>query len=90
MALQSDGKIVVAGQTNGKIAIARYLSGQPTILTSPAGSNPFENQKNVVTLTAVSESSQPLLYGITGGADQVKFAINSFTGVLTFVAAPDF
>jgi hypothetical protein len=31
-----------------------------------------------------------LTYSIVGGADAAKFAINSSTGALSFVSAPDF
>ena len=34
--------------------------------------------------------AQTLTYTIIGGADAAKFTINARTGVLTFVAAPDY
>jgi serralysin len=43
-----------------------------------------------VTATDTDVPSQPLTYSIVGGADSARFAINSSTGELTFVAAPDF
>lgn len=45
-----------------------------------------ENQTSVTTLT----SSVPASWSITGGTDAARFAINPATGVLTFVAAPNF
>lgn len=45
-----------------------------------------ENQTAVTTLT----SSAPATWSISGGADAGRFAIDPATGVITFVAAPDF
>jgi hypothetical protein len=50
-----------------------------------------ENQTAVTTVTATdANTTDTLTYSITGGADAAKFAINASTGVLTFVAAPDY
>ena len=43
-----------------------------------------------VTATDADLPTQPLTYSITGGADSALFNINSSTGELTFIAAPDF
>ncbi len=43
-----------------------------------------------MTVTATDPDSPSLTYSINGGADAAKFAINSTTGALTFVSAPDF
>ncbi len=45
-----------------------------------------ENQTAVTTLTA----SETVTWSIAGGEDGAKFAIDPSTGVLTFVAAPDY
>ena len=45
-----------------------------------------EEQTAVTTLTA----SETVTWSITGGADAARFAIDSATGTLTFVAAPDY
>jgi len=53
--------------------------------------NAAENQTAAQTVVGSdSDASSTLTYSITGGADSVKFTINSSTGVLTFVSAPDF
>ncbi len=49
-----------------------------------------ENQTTVTTVTATDGDGDPLTYSISGGADSAQFSINSSSGVLTFVAAPDF
>ena len=52
-----------------------------------------ENQTAVTTVHATDPDNSPVTpvaYSIVGGDDQLKFAINSATGVLTFVTAPDF
>lgn len=96
--LQSDGKIVVVGMSNYELAVARYLSGaesltpvdQPPSINSPNTAAVPENTTAVLSVIAVDPEGRFPLYGITGGTDQAKFSINSFTGALTFVAAPDF
>ena len=88
--LQNDGNIVVAGVSNNRFAVARYFaSEQPPAFNSASSVNVAENQRNVLTVTATDPEGRLLTYGLTGGADQATFAINSFTGALTFVAAPD-
>jgi Ca2+-binding RTX toxin-like protein len=50
-----------------------------------------ENGAAVTTITAIdADAGAVLTYSISGGADAAKFAINATTGVLTFIAAPDF
>ena len=50
-----------------------------------------ENGTAVTTVVAADvDAGTTLTYSISGGADSAKFAINASTGVLTFVAAPDF
>jgi Ca2+-binding RTX toxin-like protein len=51
-----------------------------TIVTASDGNNLLGNPLNPQTLT----------YSISGGADAAKFSINAATGVLSFVASPDF
>ncbi|MCA9200364.1 MAG: cadherin domain-containing protein, partial [Planctomycetales bacterium] len=61
----------------------------PTI-TSSATVSADENQSAVFTVTATDADLDTLTYSISGGADAAKFAINSSTGELTFITAPDF
>ncbi|WP_242126643.1 cadherin domain-containing protein [Sphingobium sp. Sx8-8] len=50
-----------------------------------------ENSTAVTTVTAVDTVANAVLsYSITGGADGAKFAIDSHSGVLTFLAAPNY
>ncbi len=44
----------------------------------------------VTTVVATDEDGAVLVYGIVGGDDKEKFALDSETGVLTFIEAPDF
>ena len=49
-----------------------------------------ENQTAVTTVSAMDDDGAPLTYSITGGEDASFFTIDSQTGVLSFVAAPDY
>lgn len=59
-------------------------------ITSAAVFTANENQTAVGTVVASDPDGDVLTYTIIGGADAAKFIINSATGVLSFVAAPDF
>ncbi len=65
----------------------------PTI-TSAAVADAAENQTAVIDVESVDPEgdteSDGLTYGLTGGADQALFTVDSDTGVVTFTAAPDF
>lgn len=65
-------------------------TGQSPVITSGAAPAPFENQTTAFTVTATDADSASLTYAITGGADAALFAINAATGVVTFLAPPDF
>ena len=65
------------------------------IITSDGGGataskNVIENTTAVTTVTATDVDLNTLTYSISGGADAALFSINATTGVLTFLAAPDF
>ncbi|QAY78539.1 M10 family metallopeptidase C-terminal domain-containing protein [Sphingosinicella sp. BN140058] len=49
-----------------------------------------ENSRIVTTVQAKDEDGEPARYYIAGGADASRFTIDVNTGVLQFVAAPDF
>ncbi len=50
-----------------------------------------ENQMVVTTVTVTDvDDSDTQTYSLTGGADQTAFSINSSTGELSFVTAPDY
>ena len=67
-----------------------YPSNAPPVITSSNAFSVAENTTAVATVTATDPEFATLSYSITGGADQSKFSINASTGVLTFVAAPNF
>jgi large repetitive protein len=69
------------------------LDDTAPVITGPGGANGAtsaitvnENQTAVTTFTA----NEVVTWSIVGGQDQAAFTINSTTGVLTFVTAPDF
>ncbi len=72
------------------------VNDAPTITSDGGGAtaelDAAENQTAVTTVTATDADlpAQTLLYSITDGDDQALFEIVGSTGVLTFVAAPDF
>ncbi len=49
-----------------------------------------ENQTAVTDVDATDANGDTITYAKAGGADEAMFAIDSSTGVLTFVSAPDF
>ncbi|MFT5324549.1 MAG: hypothetical protein ACI8P0_002411, partial [Planctomycetaceae bacterium] len=64
------------------------------VITSNGGGptaaiNVAENTIAVTTVTSTDPDGGTPVYSISGGADAAKFAINSSSGVLTFVLAPD-
>jgi len=50
----------------------------------------LENTTAVTDVNAVDANQHPLAYSIAGGADAGRFAIDPLTGVLSFLAPPDF
>jgi len=70
--------------------IVASVNSAPSI-TSSGAVNAAENQTAVQTVTGTDpDAGTTLTYSITGGADSVKFTINSTTGVLAFLAAPNY
>ena len=49
-----------------------------------------ENSTTVTTVTATDADGTVPIYSIVGGADQARFTINSTTGALSFISAPNF
>ncbi len=65
------------------------------VITSNGGGvtaniNIAENTAAVTTIAATDANGDALSYSISGGADAAKFAIDTNSGVLTFVAAPNY
>ena len=88
----ADAAVVVADLTGN--GITATLNAAPIITSNSGGEtaaiNVAENSTAVTTVTATDANSDPVTFSITGGADQAKFAINANTGVLSFIAAPNF
>jgi hypothetical protein len=67
---------------------------QPVITSSGGGAaatvSAFDGSSAVVRVEATDPNDDTLTYSITGGLDGTFFTINPQTGVLAFVAAPDF
>ena len=56
-----------------------------------AAINVVENTTAVTTVTATdADAGSSLTYSLAGGLDAAKFSINSTTGALSFISAPDF
>ncbi|MET0392164.1 MAG: cadherin domain-containing protein [Chitinophagaceae bacterium] len=49
-----------------------------------------ENTTAVTRVIGADADADPLVYSLAGGEDETKFAINSSTGELSFLTAPDF
>jgi hypothetical protein len=66
----------------------------PTITSNgggnTAGISVAENSTAVTTVTASDQDGNALNYSLSGGADLSKFQINSTTGGLSFIKAPNF
>ena len=65
-------------------------SNEAPTITSNSGFTVEENQTAVATVTATDPDGDTIHYSIVGGADAAKFTVNLTTGVLTFLAAPNF
>lgn len=76
------------------LSISNASFAQAPVITSNSGGataavNVTENTTAVTTVTATS-SAGTITYSLSGGNDESLFSINSSTGELTFVSAPDF
>ncbi len=78
------------------ITVTPVNDNDPVITSDGGGAsaavNVLENDLYVSTVVAndVDLPAETLTYSISGGVDAGKFAIDGSTGVLTFVASPDF
>lgn len=79
------------------VAITVVSVNDPPVITSNGGGaaaavNVAENTTAVTTVAAtdVDLPAQTLSYSIVGGADQARFTLDGTTGVLGFVATPNF
>ena len=67
-----------------------YSGNSAPSFTSISSLSIPENQMAVVDVNASDSDGNSLIYSITGGSDQSKFQIDSLSGVLTFLNAPDY
>ena len=72
-----------------------HVNAAPVLTSDGGGTSASlsvaENQTAVTTVTAADvDASDTLSYSIIGGADAAKFSIDAMTGVLKFIAAPNF
>ncbi|MDP3469427.1 MAG: cadherin domain-containing protein [Daejeonella sp.] len=88
-------------QANGISSLSDFVIGEiandfsPVITSNGGGVSASlsisENGTSVSTITATdADVVTTLSYSLSGGADAAKFSINNSTGVLSFIAAPDF
>jgi hypothetical protein len=81
--------------TNGSLLFLDSPIPQAPIITSDGGGDSAtlsvdENTTAVTTVVATDGNATTPTYAIVGGDDQLKFTIDSGTGALSFLAAPDF
>ena len=89
----SDGSQHVSQTLN--IVVTDVFENLAPVITSHAGAvnvavNVEENKTLVMVVTATDPNGDALTYSISGGADAALFKINSATGLLEFIAAPDY
>ncbi|MCA9063581.1 MAG: cadherin domain-containing protein, partial [Planctomycetaceae bacterium] len=86
----SSGEVTTLGTHENQATASVFVNNQPVITSSNSVSVP-ENTTSAITVTATdADVGQTLSYSITGGNDQSKFAINSSSGALSLIAAPNF
>jgi len=94
--------VIVTATDKGGLADSQAIAvtvtnvNEAPVITSNGGGptatiNVAENTKAVTTVTATDpDAGTTLTYSLVGGADKNLFAIDSSTGALSFIAAPDF
>jgi hypothetical protein len=75
---------VTVTNTNEALAITSNGAGASAALSVA------ENKVDVTKVTAVDPEGAPITYSISGGVDATRFLIDSSTGALTFLTAPDY
>ncbi len=91
------GKKIEEGDAECLIDMAEIIiaGNQAPTITSPAAVEVFENQTNAIDVQSADDNDSEgvgggLTYSKTGGADEDLFNLDTSTGVLTFMSAPDY
>jgi hypothetical protein len=82
----SDGSFTA----NQAVSISVTNINEAPVITSAASASVSENGLAIGSVTASDIDSSGLSYAIAGGADAALFTVDSATGVLSFVSAPNF
>ena len=92
----TNGAFVAAGDANEVGSPGTVIANAAPVITSNGGgaSALIQINENISAVTTVAATDANFLntvsYSITGGADAALFAIDSATGALSFINAPDF
>ncbi len=101
LAAGADGGFIVAGTVSDPVTFDYDIKAQLFISKSPpeirsngggetAAVTVVENTTLVTTVNAIDLNGPlPVRYSIAGGTDAARFVIDTVTGILSFVAAPD-
>ena len=98
-ALKDDGGTANSGDDTAALSLTSTVALSATndapVISSGSGDtaavNVAENTTTVTTVVSTDvDTGDTKTYSIIGGADQAKFSINSSTGALTFVSAPNY
>ncbi len=88
------GTTAFSSATDTASLVVTAVNDAPVITSSGGGStasvNVLENSTAVTTFTSSDVDGGTPIYSIAGGADAARFTINSNTGLLSFIAAPDY
>ena len=74
----------------GNFTVTLTNANEAPVITSPSTANIPENQTFVLDVNASDPDDDTITYSISGGPDAAKFDLNSGTGALTFLSAPDY
>jgi VCBS repeat-containing protein len=72
------------------LAITITDANERAVITSAATAAVLENTTTVATVTAEDPDGDTVTFAIAGGADAARFAIDTASGALRFLVAPDF
>lgn len=93
--LTADQTALLAGAGIAGAAVVATSGGDdarnlPPEFTSASQASLAENQTTAFTAQASDANGDVLTYSISGGADAALFSVDSQTGVVSFISAPDF